>query len=117
MLGHGAGPLCRGPCAEVLPRCPRKVVDGTCFPGGSEKRHELLHSQTGLADERSQRAFRDRLVVGDREAAERWSRIAEDHVASGLAVEKVAELAESFGCLPASDDGKLAQTAISTVSS
>ena len=49
-----------------------------------EERVELLDGQTGFANERSKRAFRDRLVLGDNEAAVRRFAMAEHDVAVPL---------------------------------
>ena len=78
---------------------------------------ELVDGETRLANEGPQRAFRERLVLGNNQAAVRRVTMAEHDVAAPLAISLVADALERADGVTSRDARELAQTATSTSSS
>ena len=81
----------------------------------SQQFAELFPGQTGFPNQRAKRAFGQLPVIGHRQSATRS--VAQDDVAAGLMVHRVADAAESLDRVCARTDGKAAHAGISTISS
>jgi hypothetical protein len=76
-------------------------VDTQASPANSVKqRQELVHGEAHFADDGAERAARNLPMVGYRDAAVRGKAPPQDHVASFLVIELVANAAESPPDLP-----------------
>lgn len=81
----------------------------------SQQLAELFLGQTGLADEHAQCALGQLPVIRDGQTATR--RMAQDDVAAGLVVHRVADTDESFDRVRARTNGKAAHAGTSMISS
>ena len=81
----------------------------------SQQFAELFPGQTGFPNQRAKRAFGQLPVIGHRQSATRS--VAQDDMAAGLVVHRVADAPESLDRIRAGADGKAAHAGISTISS
>jgi len=77
----------------------------------------MIDCETGLTDQGSQRALRERAMFRNYETSVRRIAVPKNNVASALTVALVAQLLECPDCLAGGDARQLAQTATSTSSS
>jgi hypothetical protein len=83
----------------------------------SEEPLEFLDSEAGFSDQASQSSRGQFFVVGDGQTPVRGILMAQDEVATCLAVFAISELGECSCCLSPRDDREACHIAISTVSS
>lgn len=80
-----------------------------------QQRGELLLGQARFADESAERALGEFTVIGNGQTPA--AGMAQDHVAAGLMVEFVAQLAKGFDRVGAGANREAAHTETSTISS
>lgn len=80
-----------------------------------QQRNELFLGQARFADEGTECALGEFAVIGNGESA--TAGMAQDHVAAGLVVEFVAQLAESFDHVSAGANREAAHTGTSMMAS
>ena len=82
-----------------------------------EQSHELIDSEAGFAEERTQRALCESAMLRNYQTPVRRISVTQDHVAAALPIALVTELLERPDRLAGGDARQLAQTATSTSSS
>lgn len=83
----------------------------------SEQVAKLTHRQSCLPNNRAKCAFRDLVVIGNRQSTMWGHLLYQNHMATLLSIQRIANLAESIKDVPARDDRQPAQSTTSTTSS